>query len=100
MRRAPKAWTRSAKRRSNTVPKAPPKSREVSVEVLGVAPGLTRIDLVADTHAQTVGEPTEPQEAQPVPEGGRWETIEDALKAAKRPRAPDLWAGPLGPLTT
>lgn len=97
MRRAPKAWTRSAKRRSNTVPKAPPPSREVTVEVLGVAPGLTRIDLVADTNQP---EPAEPQGAPEVPEGDRWETIEDALKAAKRPRAPDLWAGPIGPLTT
>lgn len=98
MRRAPKAWAGSAKRRPRNPPKAPPPSREVTVEVLGVAPGLTRIDIVADDTAQP--EPAAPEGVQPVPEGERWETIEDALKAAKRPRAPDLWAGPIGPLNT
>lgn len=55
------------------------------MEVMGVGPGLQRIDIVAD---DTQPVPAAPP---PVPEGDRWETIEDALSATTGPTRPDPW---------
>lgn len=55
------------------------------MEVLGVVSSLQRIDIVADQS------PAEPQGPRKEPEGDRWDTIEDALKATKNQPRPDPW---------
>lgn len=95
MRSTPRIWRGGSKRLRTTAPKPIPKCREVTVEVLGVAPGIKRFDIVADDIQPTPAGPP------PGTEGGRWETIEEALAETKRPtNPPDLWAGPIGPRHT
>lgn len=48
-------------------------------------PSLQRIDIVADDS------PAELHESRREPEGDRWDTIEDALKATKNQPRPDPW---------
>ena len=85
MRNAPRIWRGGSKGPRRTAPHVPPKCREVPVEVMGVGPGLQRIDIVAD------GTQPSPAAPPPVPEGDRWETIEDARAETKGPTRPDPW---------
>ena len=62
-------------------------SHEVTVEVLGVSPGLQRIDIVAPAEPA----PQPPPETQPVTEGEQWESIEEALASTTAPRSLDPW---------
>ncbi len=48
MRRNPTIWRRGSKQVRRTIPKPLPKCREVTVEVMGVAPGIKRIDIVSE----------------------------------------------------
>lgn len=86
MRNAPRIWRGGSKGPRRTAPHKPPQCREVPVEVMGVGPGLQRIDIVADVPL-TLSKGLPP----PVPEGDRWETIEDALSATTGPTRPDPW---------
>lgn len=52
MRRTPRIFRGGSKRVTRTTPKPPPKCREVTVEVMGVVPGLKRIDIVSDLPQQ------------------------------------------------
>ena len=59
------------------------------MEVMGVGPGLQRIDIVADVPTpQKCGSPPVTQDQTL---GDRWETIEDALSATTVPPRPDPW---------
>jgi hypothetical protein len=53
---------------------------------MGVSPSLQRFDIVAD-----VPTPLRCGSPPAVPEGDRWETIEDALSATTGPTRPDPW---------
>ena len=85
MRSRPRVWRGGSKAPRRSVPHTPPQCREVTVEVMGVGPGLQRVDIIADEHQPRPAAPP------PVPEGERWETIEDALSATKGPPRPDPW---------
>lgn len=50
MRSRPRIWRGGSKAPRRSVPHRPPQCREVLVEVMGVSPGLQRIDIVADDH--------------------------------------------------
>lgn len=83
----PRIWRGGSKPARRTVTHEPPPSRAVTVEVMGVSAGLQRIDLVSDEQA------TQPTSDETVsePEPDRWETIEEALAAAKAFRRPNPW---------
>lgn len=87
MRNAPRIWRGGSKapRRASTLP--PPECHEVTIEVLGVSPGLQRIDIVASAEPAQQALP----ETQPVTEGERWESIEEALASTTTPRSLDPW---------
>lgn len=87
MRNPPRIWRGGSKAARRTVNLEPPKCHEVTVEVLGVSSGLQRIDIVASDEPAS----QDPPEAQPVPAGERWESIEEALVSTAAPRVPDPW---------
>lgn len=87
MRSAPRVWRGGSKPYRNTATQQPPECQEVTVEVLGVSPGLQRIDIVAPAEPA----PQRLQEAQPVPGGETWTSTEEAPVSASPIRRPDPW---------